>query len=85
MAPTFLPAYRAPSNNDRVIEPYLNEHYKEIGLENGFRFMERINPEPKSVAKRSVATKGEPSASAAPDTITLSSLKDPEKILPADR
>lgn len=40
-APAFLPAYRPPSDRDRVIEPYLNEHYEQIALESGFRFMQR--------------------------------------------
>ena len=50
MAPAFLPSYRPPADRNRVIEPYLNEHYIQIAFENGFRFMERKSPKLADVA-----------------------------------
>src|SRR5262249_9134835 len=41
MAPSFFPAYRPPQERERIIEPYLQEHYTEIAREKGFRFLER--------------------------------------------
>ena len=74
MAPTFLPGYRPPADSDRVIEPYLNEHYKEIGFENGFRFMERRTAE----VAPAVGKTGERRwiAAAAPGTLKPSATMD---------
>ena len=41
-APAVLPSYRSPLV--RIIEPYLNSHYTEIGRERGIRFLERKTP-----------------------------------------
>ncbi len=36
-----FPAYRVPPDNQLVMEPYLESHYHQIALENGFRILER--------------------------------------------
>jgi hypothetical protein len=40
---SLFPAYRPPSPQDQVIDRYLDVHYHQVGLENGFRILER-NP-----------------------------------------
>ncbi len=44
MVPAAIPPYRPPRDKDRVIEPYINEHYKQVGAGDGYRFMERKSP-----------------------------------------
>jgi len=40
-----FPAYRIPPENALIVEPYLTEHYRVVGgSENGFQFLERIEP-----------------------------------------
>jgi hypothetical protein len=36
-----FPAYRPPSRNQQIMEPYLESHYHEIAVEGGFRVLER--------------------------------------------
>ncbi len=36
-----FPAYRPPPKNKLIMEPCLEEHYRQIGFENGFRILER--------------------------------------------
>ncbi len=38
-----FPAYRPPSRDQQIMEPYLESHYHQIGIENDFRILER-NP-----------------------------------------
>ncbi len=36
-----FPAYRVPPRDKLILEPYLESHYHQVGLENGFRILER--------------------------------------------
>lgn len=38
----WYPAYLAPREEDRIIEPYLTRHYRMIDMKSGFRIMERV-------------------------------------------
>ncbi len=39
---SIFPSYRVPPPNQLIMEPYLESHYRQVGFENGFRILERI-------------------------------------------
>jgi len=39
----WFPSYRHPSPDKLLMEPYLAEHYEQIGSKNGFRLMQRMD------------------------------------------
>ena len=45
LAPAMLPAYHPPPANERIMDQYLKEHYREIAEEQGIRFMQRKSEE----------------------------------------
>lgn len=38
---TVFPAYRQPPENELIMEPYLETHYRQVAFANGFRILER--------------------------------------------
>ena len=43
-ATSLMPDYQPPSEAEKIMEPYLNSRYTEIGRERGIRFLERKMP-----------------------------------------